>query len=231
MSELDGRVAVITGSGRGLGRAYALHMASEGARIVVNSTPGPGPDRPTSADAVVEEIRSAGGEAVALVTGVDDWDECRSLVDRAVEVFGGLDILVNNAGVLRDRTLANLTEHEWDDVLGVHLKAQAAALHWAAAYWRDQHKAGTPRDRPAVVNTTAGSGLFGNAGQANYSAAKAGVAALTIVAARELERYGVRVNAIVAGRADSDDGHPPGGARRRTRRRSTCSTPPTSRRW
>jgi NAD(P)-dependent dehydrogenase (short-subunit alcohol dehydrogenase family) len=198
MNTLKGRVAVITGAGRGIGREHALLFAAEGARVVVNDLGG-NPDG-TGADAtpaqqVVDEIVAAGGEAVANHDDVTDWDGAKRLVDTAVEAFGDLHVLVNNAGILRDRMLVNMTEDEWDAVIKVHLKGHAAPLHHAAAYWRDAHKAGNEAPR-AVVNTSSTSGLFGNIGQTNYGAAKMGIGALTIIAAQELSRYKVRVNAI-----------------------------------
>jgi NAD(P)-dependent dehydrogenase (short-subunit alcohol dehydrogenase family) len=198
MNTLKGRVAVITGAGRGLGREHALLFAAEGAKVVVNDLGG-NPDG-TGADAspanqVVEEIRDAGGEAVANHDDVTDWDGAKRLVDTAVESFGDLHVLVNNAGILRDRMLVNMSEDEWDAVIKVHLKGHFAPVRHAAAYWRDEHNAGNEARR-AVVNTSSTSGLFGNVGQTNYGAAKMGIGALTIIAAQELERYGVRVNAI-----------------------------------
>jgi NAD(P)-dependent dehydrogenase (short-subunit alcohol dehydrogenase family) len=198
MNTLKGRVAVITGAGRGLGREHALLFAAEGAKVVVNDLGG-NPDG-TGADAspanqVVEEIRAAGGEAVGNHDDVTDWEGAKRLVDTAVETFGDLHVLVNNAGILRDRMLVNMTEDEWDVVTKVHLKGHFAPLHHAAVYWRDQVKAGNETKR-AVVNTSSTSGLFGNIGQTNYGAAKMGIGALTIIASQELSRYGVRVNAI-----------------------------------
>ena len=178
----------------GLGWAYALVLADEGMRVVVNSAV-PEPDGGSLGGGVAAEITDRGGQAVSHVGSLSSWSSGEELIGAALSSFGRLDALVNNAGVLRDRTLANMTEDEWDEVLAVHLKAQAATLHHAAAYWRDRHRAGEPVTG-AVVNTTAGAGLFGNIGQANYAAAKAGVVGLTLVAARELERYGVRVNAV-----------------------------------
>jgi NAD(P)-dependent dehydrogenase (short-subunit alcohol dehydrogenase family) len=163
-------------------------------RVVVNSAVVE-PDGGSSAARVASEIAGRGGIAVAHVGPLASWESAEELVGLAISEFGRLDALVNNAGHLRDRTLANMSEDEWDEVLAVHLKAQAATLHHAAAYWREQSRAGEPVSA-AVVNTTAGAGLFGNIGQANYAAAKAGVVGLTLVAARELERYGVRVNAV-----------------------------------
>ncbi|MEV5003953.1 SDR family oxidoreductase [Nocardioides sp. LML1-1-1.1] len=198
MTSLAGRTAIITGAGRGLGREHALRFAELGANVVVNdngaSSDGAGADD-SPVRAVVEEIRAQGGQAVAHVGSVTDWDSAGEMVDLAVSTFGGLDILINNAGILRDRTIVNMSEEEWDSVIAVHLKGHFCALRHAAAYWRDQAKNGTPR-KAAVVNTSSGSGLKGNPGQLNYASAKAGIAAMTIVAARELERYGVRVNAI-----------------------------------
>jgi NAD(P)-dependent dehydrogenase (short-subunit alcohol dehydrogenase family) len=189
-----GRVAIVTGGGRGLGRSYALLLADRGLRLVINSAVHEA-DGSSSSARVVAEIRERGGQAVAHVGPVSSWSSAEELVGRALEEYGRLDALINNAGILRDRTLANLAEDEWDEVLDVHLKGQAATMHSAAAHWRDRHRAGDPV-AGAVVNTTAGAGLFGNIGQANYAAAKAGVVALTLVASRELERYGVRVNAV-----------------------------------
>jgi NAD(P)-dependent dehydrogenase (short-subunit alcohol dehydrogenase family) len=194
----DGRVVVVTGAGRGLGRAHALAFASEGARLVVNDLGvgldgTPGPDSPASL--VAEEIRAAGGEAVAHGGDIATPDGAASLVRAALETYGRLDTLVNNAGFLRDRMLVNLDEDDWDAVLRVHLKGHFLPLKHAAAHWRAETKAGrTPVAR--IVNTSSGAGLSGSVGQGNYSAAKAGIVALTLVAAAELARYGVQVNAI-----------------------------------
>src|SRR5580704_5689722 len=197
MGALDDRVAVITGAGRGLGREHALLFAAEGAKVVVNDLGG-GPDGSGAdagpADQVAAEIRAAGGEAVANGDDITSAAGAQRLVEQAISEFGALHVLVNNAGILRDRTIVNMTEQEWDDVVRVHLKGHFGPLHWAAAHWRERAKAGE-QVNAAVVNTSSGSGLHGNAGQANYSAAKAGIAAMTVVAARELGRYGVRVNA------------------------------------
>ncbi|HEX5367377.1 MAG TPA: SDR family oxidoreductase [Acidimicrobiales bacterium] len=201
MGSLDGRVAIITGAGRGLGREHALLFAAEGAKVVVNDLGGEvdGSGRSTGpAQEVVDEIRAMGGEAVANTDSVADWDGARRLVQTAVDTFGGLDVLVNNAGILRDRMLVNMTAEEWDAVMNVHLRGTFAPAHWAAAHWRDRAKAGEPNDA-RIVNTSSGSGLYGNPGQTNYGAAKAGIAAFTIIAARELERYGVTVNAVAPG--------------------------------
>ena len=199
MGSLDGRVAIITGAGRGIGREHALLFAREGASVVVNDLGGANDG--TGADAgpaqqVVEEITVAGGKAVANTDNVATWDGAAALVNQAVGEFGRLDVLVNNAGILRDAFIAGMDESQWDSVIAVHLKGHAATLHHAAAYWKAQSKAGEPVNG-AVINTASASGTFmPNAGQANYGAAKAGIAALTLVAADELERYGVRVNAI-----------------------------------
>ncbi|RJO72208.1 SDR family NAD(P)-dependent oxidoreductase [Nocardia panacis] len=199
MGALAGRVALITGAGRGIGREHALLFAREGAAVVVNdrggSNAGAGSDA-GPAQAVVAEIVAAGGRAVANTEDVSDWAGAKNLVEQAVSEFGRLDVVVNNAGILRDTFIAGMTEEQWDAVLGVHLKGHAAVLHHAAAYWKARSKSG---DRPnaAVINTASASGTtIPNAGQANYGAAKAGIAALTLVAADELGRYGVRVNAI-----------------------------------
>jgi NAD(P)-dependent dehydrogenase (short-subunit alcohol dehydrogenase family) len=198
MGVLEGRVAIITGAGRGLGREHALLFAAEGAKVVVNdlggAVDGSGSDV-TPAQQVADEIKAAGGEAVANTDDVADWEGARRLVDQAIETFGDLHVLVNNAGILRDRTLVNMTEQEWDDVTRVHLKGHFCPTRWAAGHWRSRAKAGQTVNA-AVVNTSSGSGLHGNAGQTNYAAAKAGIAAMSVVAARELGRYGVRVNAI-----------------------------------
>ena len=199
MGALAGRVAVITGAGRGIGREHALLFAREGAKVVVNdlggSNDGSGSDA-GPAHEVVAEIIAAGGQAVASGDNVAEWAGAKVLIDLAVAEFGGLDVVVNNAGILRDAFLAGLEESQWDSVLNVHLKGHVAVLHHAAAYWKSESKAGR-RPNAAVVNTASASGLtLPNAGQANYGAAKAAIAALTLVAAEELERYGVRVNAI-----------------------------------
>jgi NAD(P)-dependent dehydrogenase (short-subunit alcohol dehydrogenase family) len=198
MTGLDGRVAIVTGAGRGLGREHALLLAAEGARVVVNDRgsdmDGSGGDA-GPADAVVEEIRAAGGEAVANTDDVADWKGGMRLVRAAVETFGDLHVLVNNAGILRDRLIVNMSEEEWDSVVDVHLKGHFVPLRHAAAYWRERSKQGDAV-AASVINTSSTSGLHGNPGQANYGAAKAGIAALTVIAAQELSRYGVRVNAI-----------------------------------
>ncbi|HUO47302.1 MAG TPA: SDR family oxidoreductase [Acidimicrobiales bacterium] len=198
MGALDGRVAIITGAGRGIGREHALLFASEGAKVVVNdlggAVDGSGDDR-SPAEQVVEEIRAMGGEAVSNADDITDWDGGKHLVDTAVEAFGDLHVLVNNAGILRDKMLVNMSEAEWDSVIHVHLKGHFVPLRHAAAYWREKTKAGD-EVKASVVNTSSTSGLLGNPGQANYGAAKAGIAAFTVITAQELGRYGVRVNAI-----------------------------------
>ena len=198
MGALDGRVAIITGAGRGIGREHALLFASEGAKVVVNdlggSTDGSGEDV-GPAQEVVNEITAMGGEAVANTDNIADWEGAQSLINSTVEAFGDLHVLVNNAGILRDRVLVNMSEDEWDAVINVHLKGHFCPTRFAAAYWREQSKAGK-EVKANVVNTSSTSGLLGNAGQTNYGAAKAGIAAFSVICAMELERYGVRTNAI-----------------------------------
>ena len=198
MPDLGGKVAIVTGAGRGIGRAHAHALAAAGARVVVNdlggSLAGEGADV-TPAQHVVEEIRAAGGEAVVDGENVADFEAARRLVEHATRELGGLDIVVNNAGILRDRMLVNMAEDEWDAVIGVHLKGHFAVTHHAAAHWRERAKAGEQL-RARVINTSSPSGLFGNVGQTNYGAAKAGIAAMTIIAAEELHRYGVTVNCL-----------------------------------
>jgi NAD(P)-dependent dehydrogenase (short-subunit alcohol dehydrogenase family) len=198
MGALDGRVAIITGAGRGIGREHALLFAQEGAKVVVNdlggAMDGSGDDR-GAAQQVVDEIRAAGGEAAANVDNVADWEGGRRLIETAIEAFGDVNVLINNAGILRDRMLVSMDEAEWDAVIHVHLKGHFVPTRWAANHWREQSKAGKEVDA-AIVNTSSTSGLIGNPGQSNYGAAKAGIAAFTIITAQELQRYGVRVNAI-----------------------------------
>ena len=199
MSKLcEGRIAIVTGAGRGIGREHALSLASHGAKVVVNdlggNIDGTGGDL-SPAEQVVQEIKGMGGEAVANGDSVSSWEGAQRLVNSAIEAFGDLHALVNNAGILRDRMLTNMTEEEWDAVINVHLKGTFAPSRWAAAYWREQAKAGKPVDG-RIINTTTVSGIYGNPGQTNYGAAKAGIAAFTNIAALELARYGVTVNAV-----------------------------------
>jgi NAD(P)-dependent dehydrogenase (short-subunit alcohol dehydrogenase family) len=194
----EGRVVVITGAGRGIGREHAIEFARQGAKVVVNdlgaevdgtgSSAGP-------AGEVVDEIRGFGGEALANGEDIADFDGAKRLIDAAVDTFGGLDVLVNNAGILRDRMLVNMVDSEWDAVIRVHLRGTFAPMRCAAGYWRDRAKAGETNDA-RIINTTSPSGIYGNVGQTNYGAAKAGIASMTIIAAQELSRYGVTVNAI-----------------------------------
>ena len=198
MGHLDGRVAIITGAGRGIGREHALLFAAEGARVVVNDlgagADGSGADA-TPAEQVVEEIRSAGGVAVANHDDVADWEGAQRLVNAAIEEFGDLHVLVNNAGILRDRMVVNMSEDEWDSIMRVHLRGHFAPVRWAATYWREQSKAGIDV-QASIINTTSTSGLLSNIGQANYGAAKSGLATFTEICQKELSRYGVRSNAI-----------------------------------
>ena len=197
----EGRVCIVTGAGRGIGREHALMLASKGAKLVVNdvggSVDGSGADI-GPAQQVVNEIKAMGGEAVANTDSVASWEGAQRMVNQAVETFGDLHVLINNAGILRDRVLANMTEEEWDSVIAVHLKGTFAPARWAAAYWREKAKAGEVLDN-RIINTSSVSGIYGNPGQTNYGAAKAGIAAFTQIAARELLRYGVTVNAIAPG--------------------------------
>ncbi len=195
----DGRVAVVTGAGRGIGREYALMLTEQGAKVVVNDL-GSSMDGSEGGDAspaasVVEEIRSAGGEAVVNGENVADFQGAKRMIDQAISEFGRLDVVINNAGILRDRMLVNMDEGEWDAVINVHLKGTFAPARWAAAYWREQAKEGHENDA-RIINTSSPSGIYGNVGQTNYGAAKAGIAAFTVIAAQELHRYGVTANAI-----------------------------------
>ena len=205
----DGKVAIVTGAGRGIGRAHALLLASQGAAVVVNDFGGgmagegstsEGTNREgnavTPAQQVCDEIIAAGGTAVANGASVSNWSAAEAMIQQAVDTFGGLDILINNAGILRDRMSFSMSEQEWDAVIDVHLKGHFAPSRFAAAYWRNQFKTTNQPVNAKIVNTASESGLYGNAGQTNYAAAKAGIGSMTIVMARELERLGVRVNAI-----------------------------------
>jgi NAD(P)-dependent dehydrogenase (short-subunit alcohol dehydrogenase family) len=198
MPSLEGKVAIVTGAGRGIGREHALALAQAGARVVVNdlggSLAGEGADA-TPAQSVVDEIAAAGGEAVSNDADVSDFGAAEQMIRQAIDHFGRLDILVNNAGILRDRMLVNMTEDEWDAVIAVHLKGHFGPTRHAAAHWRERAKAGETL-QARVINTSSPSGVFGNVGQANYGAAKAAIAGFTVIAAQELQRYGITVNCI-----------------------------------
>jgi NAD(P)-dependent dehydrogenase (short-subunit alcohol dehydrogenase family) len=199
MSKLcEGRVAVVTGAGRGIGREHALSLAAQGAKVVVNDLGGDeaggGADL-TPAQSVVEEIKAMGGEAVVNGADVSDYEQAGAMIRQAIDTFGKLDILINNAGILRDRMIFSLPDADWDIIVKVNLKGTYCPTHHAAVYWREQTKAGVEVDA-RVINTTSPSGIYGNVGQTNYGAAKAGVAAFTIITAQELVRYGVTVNCI-----------------------------------
>ena len=198
MGICDGRVVIVTGAGRGIGREHALAFAAEGAKVVVNDL-GAGIDGQDvgehPAEQVVAEIKAAGGDAVVNGNDISSWDGARELVQQAIDTFGGLDVLVNNAGFLRDKMLVGMSEEEWDKVTTVHLKGHYAPLRHAAEYWRAESKAGRPR-AARVINTSSGAGLFGSVGQGNYATAKAGIALLTIQTAAEMKGYGVTANAI-----------------------------------
>ena len=198
MGALDGRVAIITGAGRGIGREHALLFAAEGAKVVVNdrggANDGAGIDE-SPANEVVAEIKERGGDAVANGDDVADWDGAQRMVNQAIDAFGDLHVLVNNAGILRDRVLVNMTEGEWDDVVRVHLRGHFAPTRWAAAYWREEAKAGRAKPRN-LVHTSSTSGLFSNPGQSNYGAAKSAIATFSQIVAKELARYEVRSNCI-----------------------------------
>ncbi|MBK5652623.1 MAG: SDR family NAD(P)-dependent oxidoreductase [Rhizobium sp.] len=189
----------MTGAGRGLGREYALMLAEQGAKVVVNdlgsTAAGEGADI-SPAQEVVNEIRRAGGEAIVNGNDVSDWAAAKAMIDDAVNTFGRLDVLINNAGILRDRMMVNMSEAEWDAVIKVHLKGTFAPSHHAAQYWRQQTKARGAPVSARLINTSSASGLFGNVGQSNYGAAKAGIAAFTVISAMELRQYGITVNAI-----------------------------------
>jgi NAD(P)-dependent dehydrogenase (short-subunit alcohol dehydrogenase family) len=194
----ENRVVIITGAGRGIGRAHALEFAKQGAKVVVNdlgsAADGSGKTEGPAAE-VVSEIRAAGGQAIANADDIADWEGARRLIAAAIDTYGRLDVLVNNAGFTRDRMLVSASEEEWDAVIRVHLKGHFAPTRHAAAYWRDRSKAGEKLDA-RIINTSSGAGLLGSVGQGAYSAAKAGIAALTLVEAAELGRYGVTANAI-----------------------------------
>ncbi len=194
----EGRVCIVTGAGRGIGREHSLMLAAEGAKVIVNdlggSRDGTGTDR-GPAQEVVDEIIAAGGEAVVNTDDISDWAGAERIIQQAIDTYGRLDVLINNAGILRDRMLTNMSEAEWDAVIKVHLKGTAGPAHFAAAHWRDRSKAGETVDA-RIINTTSPSGIYGNIGQTNYGAAKGGIASFTIIAADELARYGVTVNAI-----------------------------------
>ncbi|MBW3593972.1 MAG: SDR family NAD(P)-dependent oxidoreductase [Actinobacteria bacterium] len=199
MASLDGKVAIVTGAGRGIGREHALLLAAAGAKVVVNdlggSTAGEGSDT-TPAQSVADEIKAAGGEATANYDNVADFQGAENMVKQAISDFGDLHILVNNAGILRDRMLVSMSEAEWDAVINVHLKGHFAPTHHAAAHWRAKSKESGGPVFGRVINTSSPSGVFGNVGQTNYGAAKAGIAAFTMIAAQELGRYGVTVNCL-----------------------------------
>jgi NAD(P)-dependent dehydrogenase (short-subunit alcohol dehydrogenase family) len=201
MGLFDGKVAIVTGAGHGIGRGEALELARQGAAVVVNdvggSVHGEGSDK-RPAEEVADVIRSKGGQASANYDDVADWSGAQRMVRQAVEEFGKLDIVVNNAGIVRDATLFSMSEEDFDAVVRVHLKGTFAVTHHAANYWRDESKAGR-QPRAAIVNTVSSAGLQGNVGQANYGAAKAGIAALTVISSLELARYGVRANAVAPG--------------------------------
>lgn len=193
----EGRVVIVTGAGRGIGRAHALEFARQGARVVVNDLGAEvdGTGSSPAAELVVEEIKAMGGTAISNGENVADWEGAQRVINAAIETFGTLDVVVNNAGILRDRMIVNMTDAEWDAVITVHLKSTFSMTRWAATYWREKVKAGEAVDA-RIINTSSSSGIYGNVGQANYGAAKAGIAAFTIIASQELGRYGVTVNAI-----------------------------------
>ncbi|HEY8216866.1 MAG TPA: SDR family NAD(P)-dependent oxidoreductase [Acidimicrobiia bacterium] len=205
---MGGKVAIVTGAGRGLGRAHALELARQGVKVVVNDFAPPGSENP--ADAVVDEIREAGGDAIGHAGDVADWDESKGMVQLAIDTYGSLDILVNNAGILRDRMIFNMSEEEWDAVIRVHLKGHFCPSRHAGEYWREKSKAAGAPIYGRIVNTSSESGLNGAVGQPNYAAAKGGIIQLTISCASGLGRYGVNANAI-APRARTQMTEPLGG--------------------
>lgn len=195
----EGRVAIVTGAGRGLGRQHALLLAKEGAKLVINdigaAVDGKGRDDSFAAQTAAE-IKKMGGEAIVNGDDVSSWNGAKNLIDSTVKHYGKLDVLINNAGILRDRMLVNMSEDEWDSVIQVHLKGTFAPTRHAAAYWRERSKEIGGPVKAAVINTSSTSGIYGNVGQTNYGAAKAGIASFSIIAARELKRFGVTVNAL-----------------------------------
>ena len=195
----EGRIALVTGAARGVGKEHALGLAKHGAKVVVNDlgagVDGSGADT-TPAQAVVDEIKDLGGEAIVNGDDVSSWNGAKNMIDQTIDAFGTIDVVVNNAGILRDRMLVNMTEDEWDAVIQVHLKGTFAPSRHAAAYWRQRSKETGEKVNARIINTSSTSGLYGNIGQTNYGAAKAGIAAFTIIAARELARIGVTVNAV-----------------------------------
>ncbi len=202
MGICDGRVVIVTGAGRGIGRGHAIEFARQGAKVVVNDLgmegrDGSGASQPV-AQTVVDEIKALGGEAVANSDDVSDWNAAKAMIDQAYDAFGDLHVLVNNAGILRDRMLFNMDEAEWDSVIKVHLKGTFCPTRHAVARWREESKAGTELDK-RVINTTSASGIYGNPGQSNYGAAKSGIASFTIITSRELAKYGITVNAVSPG--------------------------------
>ena len=203
MGLLDGKVAIVTGGGRGVGRGEALELAAQGAKVVVNDLggthTGEGADK-TPADEVVDIIKQRGGEAVSNYDDVSSWGGAENLINTARDAFGALDIVVNNAGILRDASIVKMSEEEFDSVIRVHLKGTFNTTHFAGIYWQTESKEGRKRNA-AIVNTVSSAGLQGNRGQANYGAAKAGIAALTTITALEMGRFGVRANAIAPGGA------------------------------
>src|SRR3954468_6543745 len=199
MGLFDGKVALVTGAGRGIGRSESLLLASEGAKVVVNDLGGSGSGEgadSTPAQEVVDEVKAAGGDAVANYDDCSSWAGGESMVQQAIDTFGGIDVLICNAGILRDKMSFNMSEEEFDAVIRVHLKGHFAPIRFASSYWRTKAQESGEPANAAIVTTASESGLYGNAGQVNYAAAKAGIASMTIVLARELERIGVRVNAI-----------------------------------
>ena len=197
----QGRVCIVTGGARGIGREYSLMLADHGAKVIVNDLGGDRSGTGASegpAQEVVDEIKENGGEASANYADVSDYGAAKAMIQQAIDSYGRLDGLINNAGILRDRMLANMEEHEWDAVMQVHLRGTFAPSRHAASYWRDQSKAGNPVDA-RLINTSSVSGIYGNPGQTNYGAAKAGIASFSVIAARELARYGVTVNCIAPG--------------------------------